>query len=576
MLPLRFQPRFLAAAAAGVAAFGGGCGGTGPNGNLLPPSEACATQPVTQLEPGQHQILDPSATNGCLRVPPADAGGAKYLLVLTSTNGTRSSSGIHGTYLLRASQPSTSAAGQAPGADLGGLTAGQGLRVRDPSLRGRVGASFDRTLRALEREALADPETRRPASRPGNVILAPPPLGDVRTFKACSNLECSSFTNVTATARYVGMHAAIYLDNNAPASDPFTTADLAELGTSFDTYHYPIDTTAFGRESDIDANGLVIVLATKAVNDLTPDCESGRVVGFFYGVDLLNRTNSNRAEIFYTLVPAPQTSGCSAVGRRTALNNLKPTLIHEFQHMISFNQHALVRPGSSEDTWLNEALSSHAEELGGRLIPDGECIASGLPSCRSQYSSGNITNGYNYLEDTDTSFVFFAHSEPGTLSDRGAGWLFLRWMLDQFSADSILGTSKTRALVGTSLTGMANLTAVTGSPLSSMIPQWLMATYLDDGVELPEEATGRLRFKSWGLREIWSNPEFFTAGFPLDPPSITSSFTRSGPLNAGSGQHFTILQQTLGRAIDIQVLRNTGGGQLDPSLQARFGLVRIR
>lgn len=442
--------------------------------------------------------------------------------------------------------------------------------------RGPVGAGFDRTLRALERERLTDPRYNRAVSVPGNILLALPPLGDVRSFKACANLQCTSFTTVTATARYIGTHSAIYLDNNAPASDPFTTADFMELGTAFDTYHYPIDTTGFGRESDIDGNGVVIILMTKAVNDLTPDCENGRVVGFFYGGDLLLGPNSNRAEVFYTLVPAPQTSGCSAVGRRTAINNLKPTLIHEFQHMISFNQHAVVRSGSSEDTWLNEALSHFAEELGGRLIPATECIASGLPSCRSQYISGNITNGYNYLEDTDTSIVFFANSEPGTLTDRGAGWLFLRWAIDQFSPDSILGTPTTRALVGTAMTGMANLTAATGGTLSSMIPQWLMATYLDDGPELPFESTGRLRFKSWGLREIWSNPEFFTAGFPLVPPSISSLFSKGGPLNAGSGQHFEVVQQTLGPAIDIQVLRNSGGAQLDPSLQARFGLVRIR
>jgi hypothetical protein len=30
------------------------------------------------------------------------------------------------------------------------------------------------------------------------------------------------------------------------------------------------------------------------------------------------------------------------------------TFIHEFQHMISFNQHVLVRGGDGEVLWLNE------------------------------------------------------------------------------------------------------------------------------------------------------------------------------------------------------------------------------
>src|SRR3972149_5797883 len=74
----------------------GGCGSTGPNGNPPLPSEACI---------GQHAVLAPAIPSGCLRIPIADASGAQHLLVLASTNGTRSSSGIEGTYFLRASQP---------------------------------------------------------------------------------------------------------------------------------------------------------------------------------------------------------------------------------------------------------------------------------------------------------------------------------------------------------------------------------------------------------------------------------------------------------------------------------------
>jgi len=560
----------------------GGCGSTGPNGNPPLPSEACIGQPVTQLAVGQHAVLDPAATSGCLRIPIADASGAQHLLVLASTNGTRSSSGIEGTYLLRASQPvpaaGPSAAPSSPApSPTGSFALPQETGLLGGPPRSPAAAEFDGALRERERRLLSDPRyQRRPVAAPAGVIGPAPPLGDLRTFKACANLLCSSFANVTATARFIGEHLAIYLDNNAPANDPLTNADLAELGAAFDAYHYPIDTTAFGRESDIDGNGVVIMLMTKAVNDLTPDCDKGRVVGFFFGGDLLVGPNSNRAEIFYTLVPAPATSGCTVVTRRMAINNLKPTLIHEFQHMISFNQHALVRTGLSEDTWLNEALSHLAEELGGRLIPASECTLLGFPSCRSQYSSGNIINGYDYLKDTDTNYVFFPNATPGNLPERGAGWLFLRWALDQFATDTISGTPTTRALVQTSATGSANLVAATGGSLSALVPQWLMALYLDDGPDLPEEPTGRLRYKSWGLRAIWSNPENFSGGFPLVPPSITGTFSKSGALKAGSGQHFLLVQPALGAPLDLQVLRSAAGAQLSPDLQARFGIVRIR
>ena len=117
-----------------------------------------------------------------------------------------------------------------------------------------------------------------------------------------------------------------------------------------------------------------------------------------------------------------------------------------------------------------------------------------------------------------------------------------------------------------------------------MIPQWLMAAYLDDGPDLPDEPTGRLRYKSWGLRAIWTDPRNQSTstppgpfhGFPLVPQMIDGSFSRSGVLKAGSGRHFLVVQGAQGPAVDLQVLKSTAGAALDPALAARFGIVRIR
>jgi hypothetical protein len=545
-----------------------------PPGSLPTPSVACSGQPVTQLAVGEHVILDPVATSGCLRVPAAGAQGAQHLLVFASANGNRSASGVQGSYLLRGSSPAASAAPEA-----GPETAAPQLFDAGAGRRS-AGAEFDAMLRERERELLANPLLRAAPRAAPPVTPAPPPLGDVRSFKACAALACSTVTTVTATARYVGTHVAVYIDNDVPQSDPLTPADAEELGEAFDTYHYPIDTTAFGRESDLDGNGVVIILMTDAVNSLTTDCSNGRVVGYFFGGDLLPIANSNNGEIFFTLVPAPQAGTCNAIGRRTAVDNLKPTLIHEFQHMISFNQRALVRQGNSEDVWLNEALSHFAEELGGRLIPNSECTPS-FTSCRSQYTSSDLVNSYDYLANSEAHFVVYPNGSSGTLQERGAGWLLLRWSIDQFAADSILGTQMTRALVGTTLSGTANLTAATGGSFATMIPQWLMAAYLDDGTDLPAEPTGRLRFKSWGFRTIWTNPlnqepNGPFSGFPIVPDVISGTYSRSGNVKAGSGRHFLVTQAASGSAIDIQVLRSTAGTQLDPALVARFGLVRVR
>ena len=163
-----------------------------------------------------------------------------------------------------------------------------------------------------------------------------------------------------------------------PASRRATWTRSARCSTHTST---PIDTTAFGRESDLDGNGVVIVLLTQHVNDLSPDCNTtgSIILGFFFGLDLLpgpGPGHSNDGEIFYGAVPRQDMPNCSVVHEDGSRPSRCPAVfIHEFQHMISFNQHVLVRGGDAEETWLNEGLSHFAEELGGREVPDDFCPA---------------------------------------------------------------------------------------------------------------------------------------------------------------------------------------------------------
>ena len=552
-------------------------GGPPPPGPPTPgPISPCTQSTEVSLQPGGHVVLDPSANSGCVRFPAADAGGAEYLYVALGTNGTESQAGSSVGYEVRGTPDVSASVGPLPQAQL--------PPALDPKLGGFGGRktkeAFHSLLRARERilsSSAPVPAFNRGVTAAGSAVI-PPTVGHERTFKVCSTSECSGFVDVAATARHVGPKGAIYVDNTVPAGG-YTVADIAAVGSLFDNYLYPIDTTSFGRESDLDNNGVVVVLLTDQVNELSGACNTlGSVIlGYFFGNDLLPGQNgSNGGEVFYGLVPAPGDADCT-ISRDYAIDLLAPTFIHEFQHMISFNQHVLVRGGFSEDTWLNEGLSHYAEELGGRQIPDAEC---GSGDCFTQFAGADAQNAYEYLSAVESHFLIEPIPSSGTLAERGANWLFVRWLVDHFGADAT-GAAFTRALVATNRLGTANAAAVTGVPFSTLAPEWQLANYLDNHPGFTP-ASPRLQYHSWNFRATYASfheqaPGSFPRAYPLLPDtSLTGVFARTGTLRAGSGPHVVLVRPAQGGSVTFQLTdaaRRAIGAS--PALP-RIGIARIR
>lgn len=536
--------------------------GTGPGTG---PSLMCAEVNTEVLAVGQHRILDPNKDAACVRLPAAGPSGAQYLYVPVATEGTETDAGVQADYQVAGSSPAAAAARALPSPLLSAFR---------PPLRA---GAFHSMLRARERDlsqsasvALFDRGRVSPST------TAPVSVGEQRTFQVCSTPRCNAFVDATATAQVVGSRVAIFVDDNVPAGG-YSNPDLVDVGTLFDDFLYPIDTTAFGRESDIDANGVVIVLLTHRVNALSPDCDAAGsvILGYFFGADLLPRSNnnpgSNEAEIFYSLVPDINNPTCS-ITEQFARERLPPTFIHEFQHMISFNQHRLVRGGSAEDIWLNEGLSHFAEELGARRLPATEC-ASG--SCFQDFlSRGNIQNAYAYMQSPEDFFLIEPGSSNGTLEERGANWLFVRWLADHFASDSVLGTDLTRRLVATTLVGATNVVVQTGVPFPVLVPEWQMTNYLDN---LPgfNQAASRLRYRSWNFRRVF--PDSIQQAFPLAPDNTSGpGYSRTGSLRAGSGRHVLVTQAAGAAPVDLLLTGPSGTEAVSPTVDARIGLVRIR
>ncbi len=547
------------------------CGGVDPGNDTagstdLSDCTAANTIPVA-LAPGAFRLIDPLHQSNCVSLP-ASGSPQEYVVVAYSGYGVSSTNGTFADYALQskiASTASSSVAGL-------GLRL-PGRRVATSSLTPQV---FERNLRQAERRLAANP-----ARHFGALVMppaAPPAVGDRDSFNVCTNVSCTTFGRVGATVVYAGAPGVLYLDDKQNAgAEQFTTADFEQLGQLFDNYLYVTDTTAFGRESDINGDQHIAILITPAVNALTSDCTNGRVIGFTFANDLVpSAVGSNAREMFYVLTTSVATSLCSAVTRASALAQLPPTLIHELQHMISFNQHVLLRNGDDQDIWLNEGLSQFAEELGWRTVPGAQCASAPGGDCFSEFVGDDISNAYNYLVDTEDTYLIAPEITDGTLPERGASWLFLRWLADHYSADSTLGTQLTRSLEQSNVLGAARIAQVTGVPFPTLVGEWQLANWTSDLPGFPQ--TGPIIYNSWNFRGTFAlnYPAIFPEPFPLIPDSTTGDYSHPGEMPAGSGRTIRYVLPAGSPGVTIRIAGTLAGGPLDPTIVPYLAIVRIQ
>jgi hypothetical protein len=532
------------------------CSSSDAAGPPLPSCGAHGTQ-IT-LAVGAYTSIDPATDSGCVTFAANTLPDtAEYLVLPWSGGGTPGSSAP---FVLQSATPVAS------------ISVSR-LASAPTDTRGATPLAFDHFLRELGRSRRYPPVDRSaPAASTGvpqpSPAAGPPVVGSKRTFKVCANSTCLTTVNVGAVARAVGLHIGIYIDTLAP-SPGLSAADLDSLKTVFDTRLYPLDTVTFGHVSDIDSNTVVIVLMTNQVNKLTPksQCSSGYIAGFFFpgDIDPAFSATYNHGEVFYSIV-ADSTGTLSCAHKPSDVRYVTPvTFTHEFQHMINFVEHVLVRGASvTEEGWLDEGLSKYAEEIAGRSFGDNAHF--------SQYAIGAVYDGYHYLLATGGSPLLIP-ADTGTLAEVGASWLFTRYIVDQFG-DSLPGK-----LVQTTLAGASNVAAQTGQPFALTVGRWALANWVSD---LPGfSAPSALQYKSWHFRTTFpslhsQDPADFPLAYPLVPTlSAGNAVNISGMLRTGSGEYVRAVQQAGGAAFTLHFSAN-GTTAVSPSVVPRLTIVRIR
>jgi len=411
-----------------------------------------------------------------------------------------------------------------------------------------------------------------------------------RDFRVLSSLTTSTYTTVRARLLYSGTNILLYVDSLAPTIGGFTDAEYGSFGRQFDQDLFPIDVNAFGPTSDIDNNGKTFVLFTPVVNRLTLNSTTcgSYVAGFFNGADLSGNTNANRAEIFYSSVPGETAGGptCQPLSLATVRNSAPATFIHELQHMISFNQHVLVRSAGTEDIWLNEGLSHMAEELGGKLYesrypcpslppcpPQGRASTSQIfPDSAQGFLPPNFANAYDFFSSR-LSFSLTSPTSFGTIEERGVAWLFLRWLIDQ------KGEARLGQLVQTRNSGTANIEAVAGETFRVLFGDFLAATMLDDYPgATPGQIPGRYQFTSRNLRTIYARlnaiaPSAYPTPYPLDvadlltPNRLTpASVSVSRQMKPGSLDLFLFTSPGMNAGLEFKPLTGNFLATLNPQV----------
>jgi hypothetical protein len=263
-------------------------------------------------------------------------------------------------------------------------------------------------------------------------------VGDQRSFAFSpffQTLDQTLDQTVSATVVAINNRAVAFVQNDLrPHQANISTAQIQTFIDQFQQ-DYPLVVGTFGNPSDVDGDGKVAFLFTHLVDDLGGG-------GFYCSTSVLPQDfggNGNLTDMMF-------------ISPTSTLSFYRPLLMHEFQHLINFTQHVLVRSGTAEESWLNEGLSHLSEDL-----------VAGLTATSNQH---NIAAFF-----ADPSSVGLAGNASFHAGKRGAAYLFVRSLVDR------LGTGLIARLVQTGLADRDNIESATGESFESLLAFWTAQLY---------------------------------------------------------------------------------------------------
>jgi len=457
-------------------------------------------------------------------------------------------------------------------------------------------AAFQARKQRLASARLRRDDVTAPFAGPA---LAATTVGSTRKFRVNqftvtlnSTGSCASFKEITAKAVYVGTRSIVWEDVAAPLAGTMDSY-FVRLGQEFDATMYPSDATYFGdplvTDPDTDADQHLDMV-------FTPSIPTG-VAGFVISCDFFQRDStvnpsSNFGEFFYAVVPTVAGSGFGSSGTADSwMRSIRTTIVHEVKHIASFGAHLENNASTFEESWLEEGMARHAEEVWLRnnvyhVAWKGNTAYSASLYCDVRPTFPECLGApygifkhfqtlYSFLNSPDT-YSLFGRVADGDFNFYATSWSFVRWAADRYAASEVAFLTAITHSVNAS--GTANIAARTGRPVDEMLANWSLSFYLDENAAFNGNAD--VAFPTWNTRNIYASmtadfPSTFTQSFPLAADVVTKGnfVIDDAGFHAGSFQLFdlsgtSLTGQTLG------IVGYQGAGPASTSL--RIAIARIQ
>ena len=244
----------------------------------------------------------------------------------------------------------------------------------------------------------------------------------------------------------------------------FDNCDLDQIASIVDYNIFPNLRSYFGDESDENGDGMVSVVISPVLNQMTRSTEEDSDIQLVRSyadptVDLETfdpdqNPGSDEQEVIYVFAPDPygfhNPYALTTIEDYTSVN-LSSEIASAFYKLISYNQHVILNEGEEEETWVSLGLGALAADLTG-------------------FGASNYVNAWNYLDASHlSSLIDTEDSGAISTSPFGAQYLFFRWLVDAYG-DTVLSSLVQSADIGTE-----NIQNVIGENMEDLVLKWQIA-----------------------------------------------------------------------------------------------------